>query len=91
MVERDLATVRTLVDHALQTDQIVFLEHSRGHAHKPTDIRVILMHGRLGYGNPGPEGERYTADVHHPMLGPSRVVSSIQEATVIVVSAYEEW
>jgi hypothetical protein len=91
MVERDLATVRRLVTEALQTDQLVFLEHGRGHAYRPTDIRVILMHGKLGYGKPGPEGERYTADVHHPTLGPSRVVFSIQEPTVIVVSAYEEW
>ncbi len=91
MVERDLARVRAIVNDALQNDHVVFLEHSRGHAYRPTDIRVILMHGMIGYGKAGPEGERYTADAHHPALGPSRVVFSIQEPNVIVVSAYEKW
>lgn len=79
------------MDDALANDAIIFLEHSRQHHYQPADIRVILRYGRIGYGNAGPESERYTAEASHPTLGPSRVVFGIQEPNVIVISAYEKW
>lgn len=96
MPPRTLDEVRRLVDEALAHDQVVLHPHARASHHFTLgDARMVLMHGSLGYGKTGPEGERYTADMRHPVVNEDvRAVFSIQgegPATVLVITLYERW
>lgn len=94
MPPRDLKAVRRLVQEAWARDAVYSHPHSLEHSVRPEDQRVVLLHGTLGYGAPGPEGERYVAELDHPVLGKVRVVFSVRRekpAEVVVISAHERW